>query len=271
MKCGTSSLAAYLDAHPSVAVSRPKEPNFFADPGNWEKGLRWYEELFSADVPIAGEATTRYTMVPRYVGAPKRIHQTIPEVKLIYLVRDPIERMRSMFVHEADKHQTSHRSLAEAIDRDPAYLEISRYGTQLQPYLDLFNVDQILVLTTDELRDSPDLAMARTFAHIGADSQVQVPTRHLYNSSSGKKQLSDSGFILARLIHKTRVREWLNPGVRRRLRNLLSADFTEDALHIEATAAEELRRALAPDMKTVRDLVAKSGALVPSWLDGSKA
>lgn len=130
MKSGTTSFASYLDHHPEGALSKPKEPNFFADPGNWDRGFDWYTSLFPTDVLVAGEASVMYTMVPEFVGAPERIRQTIPDVRLLYLVRDPIERMRSMFVHRAEKHQARARSFSEAIVRNPAYLAISDYGRQ---------------------------------------------------------------------------------------------------------------------------------------------
>ena len=169
MKSGTTSFASYLDHHAEVSMSVPKEPNFFADPGNSSRGIDWYRSLFSTDVPAAGEASVFYTMVPEYVGAPARIRRTIPDVRLLYLVRDPIERMRSMFVHRAEKHQAMAHSLSEAILRNPAYTAISNYGRQLEPFLELFNEEQILVLTTDELRADPDALLARSFRHIGVD------------------------------------------------------------------------------------------------------
>lgn len=269
MKSGTSSLATYLGAHPGVTMSRPKEPNFFADPGNWDKGLDWYRELFPSDATIAGEATTRYTMSPLYVGAAERIHRIIPEARLIYLVRDPIERMRSMFVHQADKHQTSYRSLAEAIERDPTYLEISRYGTQVRPYLDLFEEGQILIFTTDELRDLPDAAMTRAFAHIGADPNVCVSTSRFYNRGDDKKHLGQTGFALAKLIEATGLKNLVAPGVRRKIKHWFSDDFSRRALEIDPSTERDLRTELGPDMAVIRDVALKSGAYIPPWLQDS--
>lgn len=266
MKSGTTSFAAYLDQHPQVAVSNPKEPNFFADPGNWDKGVEWYGSLFPGNVQAVGEASVFYTMMPEYVGAAERIRSTIPEVRLIYLVRDPIERMRSMFIHRADKHQGLGRSLAESIERQPAYVEISRYGHQLEPYLELFPEEQILVLTTDELRTDPDAVLARAFRHIGVDPEVIVPAKELLNRGDEKKLLGDVGFSLAKVIHVTGIRKLLPAKTRRAIKHRFSRDFTEDVLGLSEATEKGLRNILAPDMEVIRRLVVASGAEVPPWL-----
>ena len=97
-KAGTTSLHYYLDLHPEVQMSAVKETNFFAGPPNgrdYELGqvesLEAYEELFDAAVPVRGEASPNYANDPIRAGAAKRIKGLIPEAKIIYLVRDPVE------------------------------------------------------------------------------------------------------------------------------------------------------------------------------------
>lgn len=268
MKSGTTSLAAYLDQHPDVAVTKPKEPNFFSDPGNWDRGLSWYTSLFSSGVSFAGEASTHYTKSPSHTGAPARIHRTIPSVRLIYLIRDPIDRMRSMYVHRADKHQEPERSLERAIARDQSYVDISRYGRQLEPYLELFDENQILVVTTDELRSNPQALMSRAFLHIGADPSATVSTDEVFFSGAGKKYLSDAGLSLARILHKSGLRSLLPIDIRRRGKRWFSTEITGEHLHLDELFESELRGLLAPDMEIPRRLVEMSGAEVPSWLTG---
>jgi len=270
MKSGTTSFASYLDQHPEVAITKPKEPNFFADPGNWYRGLDWYMSLFPTESLIAGEASVMYTMVPEYVGAPERIRQLVPDVRLLYLVRDPIERMRSMFIHRAEKHQARARTLSEAIAKDPAYLAISQYGQQLNPYLELFNREQILVLTTDELRADPAALLARSFRHIGADPTVRVTTNEVLNSGAEKKHLSDFGFTLAKVVHKTGLRDWMPLKVRRRMKHWLSFEITDEALHLEDNVETKLREILASDLMVIGRMVRESGAEVPLWLQDSR-
>ena len=270
MKSGTTSYAWYLDHHPEVAVSRPKEPNFFAEPGNWGRGVDWYKSLFSSDVPCAGEASVMYTMVPEFVGAPGRIRQTVPDVRLLYLVRDPIERMRSMFVHRAEKHQARGRTFSEAIVQNPEYVAISQYGRQIEPYLELFKEEQLLIVTTDELRADPGAALARSFHHIGADPTFLVSTDQVLNSGAGKRYLSDLGFALAGMIHRTGVRNRMPLKMRRKFKDWFSSAITEEILHLEDHVERDLRNALAPDMAVIRRMVEASGGQVPGWLQNPR-
>ena len=101
MKAGTTGLAFYLGQHPDVFISSTMEANFFADPGNWHRGVGWYQRLFDSEKLHVGDGSVRNTMVPEYTGAPERIGRLLPDVRLVYLVRDPIERLRSMFIHRA--------------------------------------------------------------------------------------------------------------------------------------------------------------------------
>ena len=111
-KCGTTSLWHYLDQHPSVYMSPVKEPMYFcsddyvAAPGDrhyfmQEHAVRSpgdYLALFSqrSAEPMAGEATTAYIADP---AAPARIHATLPDVKLVAVIRHPAERAYSEYAY----------------------------------------------------------------------------------------------------------------------------------------------------------------------------
>lgn len=91
-KCGTTSLHEYLNAHPQIAMSREKELDFFVAEKNWSRGLDWYEAQFE-DAPIRGESSVSYAAFPEYQGVPERIVRALPDARVIYLVRDPVERV----------------------------------------------------------------------------------------------------------------------------------------------------------------------------------
>src|ERR671923_1441551 len=143
-KCGTTSLHEYLDAHPEVAMSREKELDFFVEEKSWGRGVEWYERQF-ADAPVRGESSPSYTAYPRYRGVPERIRTVVPDAKLVYLVRDPIERIVSHFRHR----QVVRPGALEDAFADPYRREglvaPSRYWLQLERYLEHFPPEQILV------------------------------------------------------------------------------------------------------------------------------
>ena len=99
MKCGTSALHQYLDQHPDIAMSKEKELDFFIEDRNWRKGLDWYRSMFPDSGVVRGEASPDYTHYPAIPGVPERMHTVVPGAKLIYMVRDPVERMLSQYMH----------------------------------------------------------------------------------------------------------------------------------------------------------------------------
>ena len=157
MKCGTSSLYHYINAHPDVFMTSPKEPHYFVAEytegvtwrrGTWQNGEAWYRSLFAEGTssPARGEASTTYTKWPEYPGVAERIAARLPDVKLLYLVRDPIERMRSHYQHEFIRH-AERRPIDQAFAEDPQYLNASRYSTQIAQYLEYFDPSRLMVLT----------------------------------------------------------------------------------------------------------------------------
>jgi len=96
-KCGTTTLFDTLDRHPQVCGSRPKEANFFAHSKNFAKGYQWYHNAcFShySGQKYALDVTPNYSGIDFQVAA-KRLYDYNPKAKLIYIIRDPVEKLRS--------------------------------------------------------------------------------------------------------------------------------------------------------------------------------
>lgn len=175
-KAGTTSLHQYLGSHPQAFVSQRKELSFFCEDFNWKLGQGWYESHFKgADSAVAvGEASPRYTVYPLYKDVPARIASLIPDARLIYLVREPIERMQSQYLDNVI-HGLERRPVEEALSSNPFYLTSSRYALQLEQYLEHFRHDQILVVRSEELRHKRERALARVFHFLGIDPDWRSP------------------------------------------------------------------------------------------------
>jgi hypothetical protein len=172
MKAGTVSLCHYLDDHPSVFVARGGrfgEPNFFVTEHNWHRGRGWYESLFDGAGAAAaiGECSPSYTWAHVYRGVPERMARLIPQARLVYVVRDPIARMRSMYMHQVSAGRERRR--AEVALLDDRYLGPSLYGFQLAAFLDHFDRSQVLVIASEVLRERPREALSAVFGHLGVD------------------------------------------------------------------------------------------------------
>ncbi len=182
MKCGTTALHRYLHAHPMVRMASGKEVNFFfgadtpvsAEPGQWwregqwHRGVPWYASLFDRRAPVRGETSPGYTS-PDHPGVAARMRAVVPEVRLLFLVRDPFARAVSQYLHHR-REGSEHRPAAAAIlDATSQYVARSRYHERLLPFLRCFAPAQILVVVQERLLTSRRHQLRRVYAHVGAD------------------------------------------------------------------------------------------------------
>jgi hypothetical protein len=209
MKCGTGSLWYYLRAHPEIAMSEVKELNFFIaennpdrgvfSEGNFGRGIEWYEANFTGDARIYGEASPNYTKYPAVVGVPERMHSVLPDAKLIYVVRDPIERMVSHYVHFCSINKEK-RSVSEAFsDLDHNYyLDCSKYYMQLEQFLEYYPRENMLVVTSEGLKDRRRATLKTIFNFLNVDDSHDSPEySKVVHKSSKRKQKSRVGEYLA--------------------------------------------------------------------------
>jgi hypothetical protein len=174
MKAGTTSLYHYIRAHPQVFMPGIKAPEFFVAESNWNRGIGWYRRLFepAGDRAVAvGEASNAYAKYPEYPGVPERMASFVPDVKLVYAVRDPIERIWSHYRTRV-REGSEKAPIERAVTDNPIYLDYSRYALQLDRYLDYFPREQILVITAEELRDARRATIRRVYGFIGVDPDV---------------------------------------------------------------------------------------------------
>jgi hypothetical protein len=191
-KAGTTALHVALAQHPALHMSPVKEPKFFLTDGPPPTGggpgdsatfrkYVWrrpdYEALFdgAAKGALRGESTTLYL---RDAAACQRIRQTIPDARLIAVLRDPVDRAHSNWTHlrsaglepEADFR----RACALEDQRRAAgwaqfwrYLGQGKYGEQLSDLYALFPRDQVLLLMYRDLREQPTETLDQVCEFLG--------------------------------------------------------------------------------------------------------
>jgi hypothetical protein len=187
-KSGTTSLAHYLRTHPQAYMPR-FEPHYFTAERRWRLGRAWYENQFreAGSAVAVGEKSASYSRHPLYQGVPGRIAALLPDVRIVYLVRHPLHRMRSEYLHRLLNGKEA-RPLDEAVQADPSYLDTSRYALQIDRYLEHFASEQLLVLTAEQLRHARRASLDRVQEFLGLDRSWQPPELDREYNSTARKQ-----------------------------------------------------------------------------------
>jgi sulfotransferase family protein len=261
-KCGTTSLHAYLDLHPDVHMAAGKELDFFIADRAWSKGVDWYAGRFSDDAPVRGEASPNYTGWPVWDGVPERAASVVPEARIVYLVRDPLERIESHYLQRRieDGARGDIAAVIGDVD-DPANLFVarSRYATQLERWLEHFPPEQVLVLSAEELRDDRQATVRAVLEHVGLDQGIDAAALQAEHHRSDDK--GEMAAAVARLRDSSlgRVVEAIPPRVRapvtQRLRSALSHPVERQQL--PAQLREQLAAILAPEAERLRALTGR--------------
>jgi hypothetical protein len=267
-KAGTTSLHHYLRAHPQIEMTEPKEPHLFCGPPDFRDRLSVYREVLTGSQPLRGEVSPGYAACPIDAEVPDRIAAVVPGARLVYLVRDPVERAIAQYAEHVIQ-RAEVRPISEALDLDDPrcpYLAASRYATQVESYLRRFEPGRLLVVDSAELRDRRSSALASIFAHVGADPDfwdASFEREHYARARENTRrpraelaiQRSGTYRRLLRPLVPARVRGRVRTGIRRALAQPIDPDPSPEL-------REQLAAALAPEADRLRAL---TGQRFPSW------
>lgn len=183
-KCGTTTLAKILADHPQCCFSKPKEVAFFCSDEIVSRGWDWYKKHFShyAGEAVTGEATPAYADKILHPETAKRIYEFNPDVKLIYIVRDPYERYVSAWrMHYRGEKHNARDGIDAYFEKSPrreADIKSCCYGFQLSDYLQYFPKENIHIAFLEDLAENPLDEMQKISRFIGIDpAQVVIKNR----------------------------------------------------------------------------------------------
>lgn len=177
-KAGTTTLYHYLTRHPSIFMSVPKEPTYFARDERFNRGEDWYLSLFQdagAD-QLCGEASTNYTNWPLYPNTVTRMAELAPAAKLIYLMRHPVERAYSHYIQLIQNIRADNpdykfdKTFEEHIATDDSVIQSSNYMLQIEQFLARYSRDQMLFLIFEEFVKEPQASLLQVADFLGIDS-----------------------------------------------------------------------------------------------------
>jgi hypothetical protein len=257
MKGGTTTLYEHLRRHPQVFMPSRKEPRFFFPTENWERGVPWYERFFedATDQVAVGEASVGYTAYPRDRDVPLRIRTVLPEVRLIYLVRHPVDRMIShVWMDIRSGTADPSRSVEELLLRSSRYLDVSRYSMQIERYLVHFARRRLLVVRSEDLRTHRKETLDCIFEFIGVNpALIPLDVADEWNRGDRDKVMRPLDGALQRVPMYRRVAR-VAP---EQLRNLKRRVMTKDVLRpvISEEARHELEDRVRADVCRLHNFV----------------
>jgi hypothetical protein len=198
---GTSFLSATLAHHPDIylpKIQRP-EPNFFHYSWKFNQGMEWYQKTWFHEVENQRAVGERSSLLFPSDVAARRIKQALPDVKLIFCLRNPLERawgnyrftvlegleplsFAEAILCESERMKQAEGKWAEV--QPHAYLTRSHYSTHLEEFFALFGRERILLLKSEDLGRNPQENVKRVCEFLDVDSTVSLPIPPNYSSPS---------------------------------------------------------------------------------------
>jgi len=273
-KAGTTSLYHYLSEHPEVFMSEPKEVNYFSKIEIEQQGLYYqdfkakdlksYEAIFNSvsnEIAI-GEGSVSYLFYPE---TPKKIKATIPDVKIIILLRDPIERAHSHYLmdfrmglvnlsFEEIVYKTSDHKKIDLFYQQ--YIELGLYYKQIKRYIDTFGNAQIKIFLQEDLKNNTEKVIFDLYSFLDIDNSIIIDTNQQHNAFSMPKnkvihQLYSSYIIrsLIKTIFTEKIKEKIKnifferkkkPKLNYKTKEYLQKIYFEDIKKLESLINQDL-------------------------------
>jgi len=270
MKAGTTTLYRDLSSNTHIYFPTTKEPNHLAQDAIFtEQGLAEYAELFSGarSDQWCGEASTRYTMWPDWPDAARRAEQILGrDIKVLYLVREPVDRIVSQYRHEFSARRIR-LDINRAIFSCPALLNYSRYTTQISPWLERFGKRRVRVLVFEDYIYNRKRTVKSVCEFLGVPSHADsILDDRIYNQSSGKPIPRGTLFRVTQMAWYRKIfRPLLNHQTRDMLRQKLLPKAPPSANVLLPETIDYVRRSLGDEIARLQDVLATDRPLWPRW------
>lgn len=287
-KSGTTAIVHYMQQHPEVYIAPVKECSYFAvmnqevrfqGPGDDDLNSRLifdfedYRRLFAAagDAPAVGEASVWYLQAPE---AARRIQACLPQVKLVAVLRNPIERAYSCYLMMRRAGRETCATFEKALQMEEEriaagwewvwhYRSGGFYHRQLNRYFETFDRSRIRVYLYDDFKSRPLDVLKDIFQFLGVEPSFSPDMTYRPNISGVPR----NGFVYGLLTREGPVKNIARRLVGRRLRRRMRTKFDSKMLdrpEISGETRRSLRGAFVKDVKDLGKLLSRD---LSAWLD----
>lgn len=302
VKAGTTSLHEYLNQHSEIFMSPVKETNFFSDAdmlfdkfnvdykqdidhnldkyldGPMDKKIHiahvrtWqqYQKLFRdvKDQKAIGEISNSYLYCPNTASA---IHAQLPDVKIVMILRNPIDRLFSQYLMNLKLGKIITKDLLQEIQNDQnkkdkgwgvshLYLEVGKYYSQVKKYFDMFSRNQVHVILYDDYKRDPAAVMQKLFAFIGVDAGFSLDMSLKYNEA-GVPRFGKLNYWLTQTGIYGLSKKLFPDSLKSRIKSLI---YTKD--NIPVISADEKKWLINYYTEDVEKLEKLLGVSLQNWL-----
>ncbi|MBZ0180746.1 MAG: sulfotransferase domain-containing protein [Melioribacteraceae bacterium] len=200
-KAGTTSMDFYLREHPDIFLYPKKEIHFFDNDERYALGRNWYEKQFikRKNEKAIGECSPLYMYLK---NVPKRIFDMFPEIKLIFMLRNPVNRALSHYKMEVRAGRET-KNFADALNFEEerilkglyekkyfSYKTRGLYLEQIERYLKFFDREQMHFVILEEMKNNPEKVMKRIFNFLDVDPGIKLTRIYKSPRYVGKMPLS---------------------------------------------------------------------------------
>lgn len=265
MKCATSTVSAYLEDHPEVFVVPGAEPRFFCDDESWARGPEWYARFFEGyqGQKLAGEGSNAYADRDLNPRTAERIASFNPDMKLVYMVRDPVQRAVSNWVqNRVDSGDDVPATFAEAIEEDPGrFVNQSRYWRQYEAYRAHFPASQIFIGFVEDMKKDQQAFFDSLCDFLGVE-KGHAPARPHVNPSSAKRVPSPLYTAVRSLPLFDRLKALIPAAVRDRVKSGVLSVSPAEATELSPETRARIEGLVRDD---ARQLLAHCGKPADFW------
>ncbi|WP_447968811.1 sulfotransferase domain-containing protein [Nitrospira sp. M1] len=264
-RTGTSMLYELLLEHPEIALAHgTKETSFFTF--EYNKGIAWYRNFYrhATNAKAIGEISTSYFYEEK---VPKRMWETLPNVRLFTCLRNPFERLYSVYIYRKRSKQIPHdMPLEKALSNYPDLIDDNCYYTHLTRYYSYFPKDQICILLYDDLVATPELFIRKLLSFLGVTTDFTSTVINQRINASSTPRLKLLGSLAAYTASSLRKMGFLHlldvlkrsPVVRQSVLKPTALDTHHPSMFLQETTIQRLKKIWEPQVVGVEGLVGRS-------------